>query len=182
MIKNQSSHITLNNLSEGLEIQISTKRNILPIIFLGCWSVGWAIGEYSVIQILLAPPFTLSKLPLIIWLATWSIVGVFVICIWLWHANGKEVIRIDAYNLNHRRSFGFFSRSHNYAVEKINNLHVASQSLSMFKFKTGLRYWGLSGGIIEFNFNGQSYRFASDISKVEAETIIKQIKIRYINL
>lgn len=182
MASEQTSKVNLNNLSEGIEIQITKKMDILPVLFLGCWSAAWAVGEFSVLEILLDKPFALSKLPLYIWFAIWSVVGFYVIILWLWHLNGKEFIRIDEQNLNHQRSFTVFSRSQNYAVNNISKLSVGTKNSSMFKLNSGIRYWGLSGGLVEFNYGHHSYRFGSDLSKAQANSIVEQIKARYVNL
>ena len=179
MRNQQSSSVLLNDLPEGIEIHINAKRNFVLVVFFACWIAGWAVGEFSVIEILLKPPFNLSKLPLIIWLAGWSLVGLTVILIWLWTVNGKEIIRIDENNLTHIRIFTVFSRSHRIHISNIDKLTVSTKNTSMFKLNSGIRYWGLSGGIIEFDCKDYSYRFGSNLNKQQAESIIEQIRARF---
>jgi hypothetical protein len=95
---------SVNDTPEGLEILIPARRNWFVTIFLGFWLCGWAMGEFMVP----ATFFTQGGDPgailfTAVWLAVWTVGGVFALYIFWWSLVGRERILLTPSTLSIKR-------------------------------------------------------------------------------
>ncbi|HAF36381.1 MULTISPECIES: hypothetical protein [Sphingobacterium] len=83
----------------GYQITIPAKKHVPVMMFLSLWLVAWAVGFMFVGSAYLNDFFNngtkglgFDRLFTIVWLAGWTIVGLFVIKTLLWYLIGKEII------------------------------------------------------------------------------------------
>jgi hypothetical protein len=173
---------TINELPHGIEVIIPAKKNYFIILFLAFWMIGWFFGEVSAINTLLDSDSKAPKLFMLAWLGGWSVGGAFAIFIWLWNVKGKEIVRINGIELQHKRDFVLFSRSKEYEIANIKDLRANPQNTSMFGFNNGMEFWGFSGGAVAFDYGHSTHKFGSGLDEAEAKHIVQTIRNRYQSL
>jgi len=176
------SRSSINDLPQGIEIVIPAKKNYFLILFLAFWLVGWAFGEVSAIGTFLNSESKAPTLFMVAWLGGWTAGGAFAIFAWLWNIKGKEIVRIDGMELQHKRDFVLFSRSKEYEIANIQDLRLNSNPSSMFGFNNGMEFWGFTGGTVSFDYGHSTHKFGAQLDEAEAKHIVETIKKRYKNL
>lgn len=83
----------------GYQTTIPAKKHVPVMMFLSLWLVAWAVGFMFVGSAYLNDFFNngtkglgFDRLFTIVWLAGWTIVGLFIIKTLLWYLIGKEII------------------------------------------------------------------------------------------
>ena len=161
---------------EGLEIEIPAKRNLFLVAFLSFWLCGWAFGEVSVSRQLLDSKFSESPdLFLIAWLGMWTIGGAFAVYAWTWMLLGKERIVLGSATLAIVRDVAGYKRRKEYDLAHISNLHVAADRMSMFDPSASMQFWGISGGLITFDYGSKTFRVGASLDEAEARTLCQQM-------
>jgi len=165
----------------GLEISIPARRNPFAIAFLPIWLVGWAFGEIAVIRSLLFPGSG-NEAPilfLLFWLTGWTLGGLLAIVIVLWSLSGREclilmpdalIIRYEVLQLGHSRAFD---------LTQVRHLRVSPVAFNPFDFKSGLRFWGIGGGLIAFDYGSSTVHAGGGVDESEANEIVAALKRRH---
>ncbi|WP_020559718.1 hypothetical protein [Thiofilum flexile] len=177
-VKVEKGRATINNLPQGIEVIIPSKKRYFMIVFLSFWLFGWFFGELGAIKNLLDWEDKLPNLFMIVWLCGWTVGGAFAIVTWFYNVKGKEVVRIDGQELKYVRDFFLFKRSKEYDVINIKDLRVNLNSSN----NNGIEYLGISGGTIAFDYGRSTHVFGTGLDEAEAKHIIQTIKNRYKNL
>ena len=86
---------SIDDLGDGVEVSIPTRRNWLLILFLGAWMCGWFFGETSAISQLMGGEIknSGSRGFLTFWLVGWTVGGLAAGTAWLWNIAGVERAR-----------------------------------------------------------------------------------------
>lgn len=162
----------------SLRIEIPSKKNWFVIIFMLAWMGGWAVGEFSVIGILLrsdAPIF--ANAFLLFWLAGWTVGGIFAIYSVLWMLIGSEIITIDRGILEIKKSIKGIGRKRSYEIKSIRNLDInPMQDMGIWGGNYNRNTFGMKGGRIKFDYGMKTIKFANGIDEAEARMILEKLK------
>ena len=175
------SRATVGETSEGFEISIPARKNPFAIVFLPVWSVGWAFGEVFAVRTLLATPAGSSApiLFMVVWLTAWTLGGGFCIYTLLWLLFGREVIVLRPDALVIRRLVLGVGRSREYDLTEVRNLRVATFPYNPFDFRSGLQFWGITGGVVAFDYGAGTVRFGNAVEEGEAGDLVGNLKRRH---
>ena len=143
-------------------------------IWLGLWAVGGIAGFSGVILENSRPPLVILSVALIAWAA----VGLWVASFWLWFAFGKEVITIAEGKLILRNEILGHGRSKEFPLARVKDLRASGLFGSFFAWSGVLKVYGLSGGVIAFEFEGGSHRFGKLLEEDEAREVVKELRNR----
>lgn len=141
--------------------------------------MGWGFGEVTVVQQLTrgltrGPPV----LFLAVWLALWTAGGAFVIAVIAWSIAGREVISVAGGTLAVRREVLGIGRAWEYDGVHVRNVRVSPAPFDPFDFRASVRFWGLGGGPIAFDYGARTHRFGAGIDEAEAAPIVAAIRER----
>ena len=164
---------------EGLEITIPAPRNVFALVFLGVWLVGWVLGELSAIARIASRQDFASEMSLLVWVVFWTIGGAFVACLWLWMLAGKERIILGSSTLCIKREVFGFGVTRTYELSRVRNLRVSAERGAPQGLEAGLRSWGLTGGLVAFDYGQKVVRFGASVDDAEAWAIVERMKQRY---
>ena len=173
------SRLTIAGGPGGLEIIIPARRHLLLLLFLGVWLVGWLTGELTVITRLFSRGLNGSEGFLLLWLTFWTLAGGFAAYIWLWMLAGKERILVGTSTLQVKRDVLGLGRTRTYEFYKMRNLRVAPQPAGPRDTGAALRRSGLAGGLVAFEYGGETVRFGAAIDEREGRMIVERMKQRF---
>jgi hypothetical protein len=166
---------TVFDSPEGLAVSIPTKRNPFLLIFLPVWLVGWAFGWVGAASQLLSPATSgAPRLFLFVWLAAWTAGGAVAIWVCAWMFAGREVVTLRPHELVISRKALGLGRVKQYDLSHVANLRVAPESFNPFDFRSGMRFWGIGGGPIAFDYGASTFRFGASVDEAEANQLIKR--------
>ena len=173
------SRATLTGGPEGLEIVIPAQRNLVVLVFLGIWLVGWVTGEVTTLAELLKDGPRRSEGLMFLWLALWTVGGVFAAYMWLWMLVGKERILMGTSTLRLKRDVLGLGTPRTYELFRIRNLRVATRPVGPRDTVVTPRLARLVGGLIAFQYEGQTVRFGASIDEGEAQMIVERMRQRH---
>ncbi|MCP4346096.1 MAG: hypothetical protein GY795_11300 [Desulfobacterales bacterium] len=152
------------------EIIIPSKKNLVAIIFLGCWSVGWAFCGVMAISEFFTDATERSFLSVI--LVGWIFGGIIAIYPLLWNLAGKEIISLSSKELIHKRNIFGLGKLKRYHINLIENIRLTTENSEEAVF-------GFGSGTIAFDYSQKTFKFGSNIDEAEAKHIINVIAEKY---
>lgn len=184
---------TKSESPRGIKIGIPSKKNWFIILFLGFWLIGWAVGEATVIGILIVGflKFLSGGLPdtattgaeafgglfLIAWLGVWTVGGAFAIYAWLWQVKGVEEITISYDSFEIVKKTPIWTRTKKYRLQDVTSLRISNSVTSMWNMSGGMEFAGITGGQLAFDYGAKTVRFGIGLDEAEAKYIINDIQI-----
>jgi len=163
---------SIEDTPDGLRITMSIPRVGCVSIFLAVWLVGWAAGEFSVLWVLssIERPFIPAYAFLILWLAAWTLSGLFAAWALLMSLDGREIVTIGNGAIRRRAEAFFAGLSWRYPLESCRNLRPTGDS-------SGTRTF------ISFDYAGirreHTVRFGSGLTESDAEEIAERMWARF---
>lgn len=178
------------NLGDALEITIPVHRRWYLILFLSVWLIFWTAAELGVGGAMLAGSvgvFTGSidaadlggGLFMLIWLTFWTAGGALAIYALVWQIKGREKVTVNGEGLIIRYEIGHWGRSKTYLKKHLLNLRVSPESLTCNNMRSGLRFWGIGGGVIAFDYGAKTIRLGSSVEEAEGSMILAEIQQHY---
>lgn len=165
----------------GLRVTIPAARDLAGTAFLGLWLIGWAFGEFAVFYFMFVKPpeepqTVFTQFFLLVWLAMWTLGGVWALVTFLWAVAGKEIIELNSTTLKHRKQIPIFSRSRDYAVASIANLRPASvpqpTAAEQHNMTTAMNF---KDGAIAFDYGRATHRLGADLDEADAKYVIGEM-------
>ncbi len=172
-------HSIVSDTPDGLKITIPAKRNIVLVLFLSAWLVGWAMGEAFAIRQLLRADAVAPSLFMAAWLVGWTIGGGFALYLCVWNAMGKEIVYLGPGVLATKHDLLGFGRTREYDLSHVKNLRVTPQVQDPFGWSSGMRAWGVSAGTVAFDYGAKTFRFGAAIDEAEGAQIVDELKARH---
>ena len=184
-------------LSDSLEIIIPSRKQWFQVAYLGFWLVGWSFGEIIVggmllsglVGLLLGDSAMLAgdgdaassgvSLFMLAWFCAWTIGGAFAWYGFLWQLAGKEIVRVSPRSILIGRQIFGIKRIREYLAEYIKALRISPPEYSPFSWSKSSRAWGLSGGLLAFDYGANTVRFGSGVDEAEAKQILATIQERF---
>ena len=157
---------------EGFEIVVPAPRNVFLLGFLAIWMVGWTVGWVSGFAQLLSGTGGVGvDLFMLVWLTVWTLGGAFAGAVLAWGLAGRETVRLETRALVVRRSVFGLGRSREYDLPHVARLRVAPEGFNPFDFRSGLRFWGLGGGPLAFDYGASTVRVGAGVEEAEAQAL-----------
>ena len=179
VVKPPVARHTVEDLGDSLKIIIPVYRQWFKILVLCFWFIMWAFGEVMVGGVLVSEGVSAGSLFLIAWLGFWTLGGTFVLYALFWQLTGKEVIEVSRLSIRVRRQVLGLGRTKEYLGEYVRGLRISPAQGDGFGWSRTLRFWGLSGGLIAFDYGAGTFRLGIGIDEAEARQILAAIGQRF---
>lgn len=176
-------HIT-DDLIDSLKIKIPSRKQWFLILFMGFWLIGWALGELTVLGSLISGKgFGGPSLFMVVWLGGWTVGGAYAMYTLFWQLSGSEIIQVSNSGITTSRSIlGVSLFPKEYSQEYIKELRVSAAAVNVndiFGWSRASRFYGMSGGLIAFDYGSRTINFGIGIDEAEAKQILSEIQQRY---
>jgi hypothetical protein len=173
----------IEDLGSGLRVVMPPRRNVLIMVFLAVWLVGWFAAGGSVLRQI---PGTGPQTLLLVWLAMWGFGGFFTVAVLAWMALGREILELRPDALIHRRAIFSAGITRAYDLASVKQLRLGPATPGFLDaVKQGkpdlsrlLEAWGFSGGPIVFDYGSRTIRCGAAIDEAEAKQIIDRFAQR----
>ena len=160
--------------------------------------VAWFFGESSAIRELTHSPIA-ERWFLVVWLAGWTIGGVFAVLLFLWLATGREIIELRPDAIVLRRTILGIGRSRTYDIMQVKDFRLGPEGHRTFESgffarlfekqpRRQLDYtrageaWGWGGGPIVFDYGARTVRCGASLDEAEAKSVIERFRQRSVRL
>lgn len=170
-------HAVVVENPESLTLSLPAPRHYLSLLGLGLWLVLWGAGLVFTVKALFGHQLVgvAAVFFLLLWLAGWTIGGLFAIYSLLWMLCGREVITLRGESLTLRREVLGYSRERSCKVAHIRQLRAIPDRAELYELATSLRIFGLAGGKLAFDYLGQIEQFGAGIDLAEAESLAAKL-------
>jgi hypothetical protein len=188
------SRYRFRNESNSFVISIPSKKNWFMILFLGFWLIAWCVGEFTALATIfggavlgiaggLGPSVKGTGLAaggvfLVAWLGAWTVGGAFAIYIWLWQLKGVEEISFSPQALAIANKVPGWTREKSYRMENVKALRLAPYHFSPMDPSRGMEFWGITGGLLAFDYGSSTVRCGKGIEEAEAKEILGVLRQR----
>ena len=183
---------TVEEDRDALTINIPSKRRWVLVVFLGVWLCGWAVGEVFMAGILLYGVFSGDGLWqeaenavsigllifMLAWLGCWTVAGLFAMYAWLWNIAGRQVVTVGVDAIRIENAVPICRRGKEYRLADVESLRVSPEQLTTWTFREGMRFWGMGGGPLAFDYGAKTVRFGAGLDEAEAKMILAVIASR----
>ena len=143
-----SGKIKIKETHQGLIIYIPSEKNWFQFGFIAFWLVGWALGEYHGISVILKGEFNWGNLFVILWTFFWTLGGGFVTYQAIYMLFGSKTIEFRSDLLIIKSKIAFYLGGKAYDIKKVRNLHIVGQDENIsLKFRYGTKKIKLIGEI-----------------------------------
>ena len=160
----------------GVELNIPAPRYPFVVVFLPVWLVGWAFGwftAFSAIGSRTSDPG--ATLFMVVWLSFWTLGGGFALAMFAWSLAGREIVVLGPGRLAIAwRVFGV-GRVREYDLVHAARLRVAPQPYNPYDYRSGMRFWGIGGGPIAFDYGASTIRFGGALQEAEASALVQRL-------
>jgi len=165
---------SIRHIPGGIQLIIPTIPKFPMLFFMMAWLVGWVCGEFSVAQKLNSGALEAGESMefLIIWLLGWTLGGIWAMFGSLWNLAGREIISFKMPSLVVRHELLGLGRSQEFDLNLVKDLRSSPEVLNASDFSYGLRYIGLGGGSVAFDYGPKTYRFGSGLDESEAKSVV----------
>ena len=189
---------TVQDDGATLRISIPSRKNTLYLIFIGFWLAGWAVGEIFVGGMVIAGIISLLfDMPaiagveatglagggvfILAWLVLWTVGGGFALYGFFWQLVGKEIVTVSYEGIITQRAVLRLGRKKEYLATHIKELRVSPLAPypSMFGWNRMGQLWGMTGGLLAFDYGAQTFRFGAGVDEAEAKQILEKITARF---
>lgn len=182
----------IEEVPEGLVITIPTRKHWFIILFVGFWLCAWAVGEMFVGRIVLYGLFggdapwkeaesavSIGLFVFILaWLGCWTVGGLFAMYAWVWNTAGRQVVTVGVDGVRIENVIPMWRRGKEYRLADVKSLRIAPEQLTMWTFREGMRFWGIGGGLLTFDYGARTVRFGAGLDEAEAKMILAVIANR----
>lgn len=167
----------LNETKDKLEIISPSRKNIRSILFMIFGVCASVAGEISGITLLIRS-FNNSELPLyaiLLWLIFWTLGSIALSKMLLWSVVGKEIITFSKSRITLVKNYGLFSSRKDFKLNKVKYLRLNDKWKHWSqRDESDAEY--LEKETILFDYGEQTIACGSELSKSEAEMIIRKLK------
>ena len=149
------------------------------MLFLSAWLVGWGFGEVMVSRELLFGDADAPDLFLSVWLIMWTLGGGVAIYAWLRMLAGTELVLLGRGVLTIKEELFGVGRSNEYDLAHVKHLRIEPLSLFPADMGAALRFWGIGGGPIAFDYGSKTLRFGAGLDDAEARDVVRELRERH---
>jgi len=146
------------------------------MLFLSAWLVGWGFGEVMAARELLFGNRSAPDLFLAAWLILWTLGGAAAVYAWLRMLAGREVIVLGGGVLTIKAEVFGVGRRNEYDVAHIKNLRVEPPAAFSNDMSGAMRFWGIGGGPVAFDYGSKTLRLGAGLDDAEARDVIRELR------
>jgi len=170
-----SSQIKFKESYNGFEIIIPSKRNWFLVIGFSLFILIWFVVEAFVLMSFILYS-TNNSFPFI-WICGWTAAGIFAIRMWLWHAMGKTSISIQNDQLTLWRQHDIFSKSKQFELGKIQNLHIQNRDIERSAYFVRPNYlFSDETKTIAFEYENRTIRAVDWLTSTDANWVMSRLQ------
>ena len=180
-VKPYAARHTTEDFGDTLEITIPSQKLWFQVLSVSLWFGIWLLSEIFLLIVMRNPQFQVFNILMIAWLGIWTLSGAIAIYILLWQFTGKEVIEVSNQALTINRVISGFSSPKEYSAEYISGLRI-SAAVNVNPMVGWSRTWqlyGMSGGLLSFDYGAKTISFGLGIQEAEARKILEEICQRF---
>jgi hypothetical protein len=119
-----------------------------------------------------------------VWLAGWTLGGIFVVSTILFMLLGKEIIEAGQGTISIRNQALFFLSPKVYDLNEVKHVRGVEEFSMYNGFQFGRRQRGVfsnfNSGTVKFDYGLKTVRFGNDLDEAEARHIIERLKSKKI--
>jgi len=177
---------TITETFEGIEIIVPAKKYWFVIVFLGLWLCFWSVGEFFALKTIFTGKIGIATgVYLFVWLSGWTYGGFFAFKSLWWIIAGKEVISFTKNNFTINKNGSFFYQAKTYNTSDAKNFRILEDNIPVKNFGTKKIPKSSSkknNGVIGFDYGSDTFSFAENIDRAEANSILQDLQVKkYIN-
>jgi hypothetical protein len=172
ILQNQNNNrIIIENTFSSLKIIVPSNKLYILIIYGLLLFTFWLFGLVVILLALIKSNIIKTQTtPMILWIISWSLIGIYLMNLLYWQFWGKEIILITRESIEISKiSLFHINNKKEYLLSKIENLRITPPISSKF----GLNF---SYGIISFDYKSKIISFLISNEESEAIYIINEIK------
>ena len=117
------------------------------------------------------PLFVLLLAPL-----AWAVVGAAYSYLALWPIAGKEILTVRGGSLAIKRDIFGLGHTRRYDIAQIQNLRARGLLGSFYTWSGMMKFYGLSGGVVAFDYLGKAQAFGVHLEEDEARQVVQDIQ------
>ena len=157
------------------EIRVSSPKKFFMIIFMTIWLAGWTYVGAMIFWGVIAGRIK-DIWFLVTWPCFWLLAELLALYVYLWALVGYELITVTPGIIIIKRSIFGYGPSKEYPIPKITNLRASGFSATIFTWNFSMAFWGLLGGTVSFDYEGESKRFGINLIENDAKQLVKTMK------
>lgn len=167
-----NERVIIEHAGGMLRITIPAAARSLTVIVMLLWLCIWPFGEFKAVRDLIGGSEN-GLLFTIIFLAGWTLAGVFVAYALLWQLTGQEIIELTQSTLRYHKHVSVFGRGKEYAVARITNLR-AVRPVHGYDAE-GNKTNGLENGAIAFDYGLSTHRMGLSMDEGDAKQVVAEL-------
>lgn len=178
----QHQNYRISQGRNGLEITIDPKRHAGQSLILLVWLAGWAAGEIAVLRELTGSGDDGNRVMLVVFLAAWTLAGLMAAKALLFSLGGRERIRINSVELEHRLEAPMVGQQKTYDMSRISNLRAGRPAPAQYGRPADRRPRKgriRQSGRITFDYDGNPVSFGQSLSNEDAEALVRELHTRF---
>ena len=113
------------------------------------------------------------------WPCFWLLSELLALYVFLWVLVGYELITVTPGIIIIKRSIFGCGPSKEYPIPKITNLRASEFYATFFSWSYNMAFWGLTGGTVAFDYEGELKRFGINLNENDAKQLVKTMKINF---
>jgi len=146
------------------------------MLFLSAWLVGWGFGEVMVVRELVFGKADAPDLFMGVWLIMWTLGGGIAMYAWFRMLAGGELVLLGRGVLMIKDEVFGVGRANEYDLAHIKHLRIEPVALFPMDMTGALRFWGIGGGPIAFDYGSKTVRFGAGLDDAEAREVIQDLR------
>jgi hypothetical protein len=172
--------IRIQELTDGLEAVLPSRGNAFGIFSLAVFVLCWGLSEGVMMVALVYGVWDWHvRVAAILFLAFWTVGGIFGMHSLLWLIAGKEIIILRGGTLSIRRDILGSGRTREYDFSGVTGLRKYRTALDGYGWRNGERLWGVeTPGLIAFDYGRRTIRCGASIDETEASEILRYLRRR----
>jgi len=171
-----SNRVSCLDQGVDFEIRIAMRRHWFMLLFLPLWLAGWTVGGVAAFKAIFSEGFSADKWFLVVWLVGWIFGEFFAAYVWLWHAFGKEIVRVGSGILAIKRDILGLGPVRSFQTMEISDLRAAGYFGNTRSWSSGMAQWGISGGTVAFDYRAKTRRFGIQLEEREAREVVERLR------
>ena len=166
---NKQKNITVSVNGDDLEILIRRKPNWIVLLLTGLWALAFIGIIVTLIYAQIEEKRIEAELNL--FLILFLIIWFFVVKIFFWHLKGKEKITLDKDEFRIEKLGTILSGIRKFETSLIGNFRQTKKHSTPWV----MRFYGISGGQVTFNYWERSKYFGQTLTLQESTKLIELI-------